>query len=121
MIMDLIQTIRRLSQHLDYWDYAINDLYSQMIIINKLYSKNGLKIDLTCCACPEQYDIYRGRVLVAYYRLRHGEFTVEMPDCGDKCVFYAAPNGDGIFDCNERLIYLTKAMRIVIKELKLTK
>lgn len=39
--------------------------------------------DLTCPACPEQYDIYRNKgdtEKIAYARFRHECFTVYCPD-----------------------------------------
>ncbi len=45
---------------------------------------SGLYFELTCGACPEQYDVYRGQVQVGYVRLRHGCLSVESPDCGGK-------------------------------------
>ena len=64
----------------------------------------------TCGACPEQYDAYDpdGRK-VAYLRLRHGYFTVEMPHAGGKRVYSAEPSGDGIFAPDERDDYLREA------------
>ena len=35
-----------------------------------------LKTVCTCSACPEQYDIYEDKKLVAYVRLRWGHLTV---------------------------------------------
>lgn len=35
---------------------------------------------LTCCACPEQYDIYMSGRPVAYFRLRWGYISVKEYD-----------------------------------------
>lgn len=70
---------------------------------------------LTCPACPEQYDVFIGTDRKAYFRLRHGTFTVEVPDCGDTLLFEAYPNGDGCFTTEERERYLTEAIMRVDK------
>ena len=67
-------------------------------------------LHLTCWACPEQYDVYRGDEEVAYFRLRHGCFTV---DCGDERVFSACPYGDGRFKDDERQKFLEQAIAAV--------
>ena len=79
----------------------------------------GLRLQQTCFACPEQYDVYdQEGNQVAYFRLRHGRFTAESPDCGGKLVYMAHPNGDGIFYDDERMSYLTQAVKAVIENLK---
>lgn len=115
--MNLSQTIRRLSQQTS-WNKLFVYQSSQFRLLKKLYALNGLEICMTAPACPEQYEIYRGEDRVGYYRLRHGEFTVEYPDCGGELLYEATPNGDGIFDEDERLIYLTKALRLILKRLE---
>lgn len=78
---------------------------------------HGYKFILTCCACPEQYDVYdQTGNQVAYCRLRHGTFTVSCPDVGGELVYYTTLNaGDGVFSENERLPKLTTAA-IAIQE-----
>ena len=79
----------------------------------------GLRLQQTCFACPEQYDVYnRDGKQVAYFRLRHGRFTAESPDCGGELVYMAHPNGDGIFYSEERMFYLTQAVKAVIEHAK---
>ncbi len=85
----------------------------QVKLLQKLYTKNGLTLNLTCNAFPEQYEVFEGEKQVAYYRLRHGEFRIDYPTCGDETIYEAEPMGDGMFDDSERFNYLTKAMRIV--------
>jgi prevent-host-death family protein len=72
----------------------------------------------TCYACPEQYDAYDpdGRQ-VGYLRLRHGRFTVDMPDAGGMQVYSAAPEGDGIFDDDKREGYLRTAREKIAEHL----
>jgi hypothetical protein len=76
---------------------------------------DGLELRCTCSSHPEQYDVYDGEKQVAYFRLRHGEFTVDVPDCGGETIYKAQPNGDGLFDANERQKYLTEAVQAVCK------
>jgi len=74
---------------------------------------------LTCHACPEQYEVFKDGKQVAYYRLRHGEFRVDLGECGGETIYEAEPNGDGIFDADERFIYLIKAIREVLLKINL--
>jgi len=62
----------------------------------------------TCHECPEQYDVYLGAEKVGYMRLRHGYFCAECP-YGE--IVYESHDtiGDGIFDPNERDVFLTAA------------
>jgi hypothetical protein len=100
------------------WAYSAAMLDAQSALIEILYARYGLTIKLTCGACPEQYEVFKDGVQVAYYRLRHGEFTVNFPDVMGEEIFSAEPNGDGTFDENERLKYLTKALRAVVLNLE---
>lgn len=46
--------------------------------------------DMTCAACPEQYDIYKkkgDKKIIAYARYRWESFTVECPDVGTNTVY----------------------------------
>ena len=67
-------------------------------------------LQLTCYACPEQYDIFVQGVQVGYARLRWGHFSVSVPDCSDDVV-YEYDFKDGFGGCfanqQERLEYLT--------------
>ena len=96
------------------WDKDFRTQSNQMGLVEEMYSKNGFEIKLTCFACPEQYDVFKDGKQVAYYRLRHGGFTVESPDCGGYMIYEAEPDGDGIFEEYERLVYLEKAMQKLI-------
>lgn len=73
----------------------------------------GLDFVLTCSACPEQMDVYRLGQQVGYLRLRHGHFTVEYKDCGEELLLEGHPHGDGDFDDDERLEWLTKAANAI--------
>lgn len=113
--MGLLQAMRRIGQQFKGWSHSYDMLSAQLPLIKKLYAKNGLVIKLTCGACPEQYEVFKDGEQVAYYRLRHGGFTVDYPSCGGQTIYEDFPNGDGTFDENKRLIYLTKALREVLK------
>ena len=79
---------------------------------------HGYKLVLTCSACPEQYDVFDlSGTQVAYFRLRHGSFTVAVPDAGGEEVYSASPEGDGMFSDNERLKYLKKGIKAVQKHI----
>jgi hypothetical protein len=74
---------------------------------------DGLELRLTCPSHPEQYDVYKGEEQVAYFRLRHGWFRVDVPECGGETIYEAEPNGDGLFDADERERYLAEAVTAV--------
>ena len=76
-----------------------------------------IELTLTCGACPEQYDAFVGEKQVGYLRLRHGHFRVDFPECGGETIYHAYPNGDGIFDPDEREFYLTEAKRAIVTKL----
>lgn len=72
----------------------------------------GLQFVLTCCACPEQYDVFKNNKQVGYVRLRWGTIRAEYPDVGGKEV-YRAEIGDGAWtgafpNESERATHLTK-------------
>jgi hypothetical protein len=69
----------------------------------------GLTFTMTCVACPEQYDVHLDGRRVGYLRLRHGYFSVEVPDSGGETVYEAEPDGDGCFEEHERAGYLVAA------------
>lgn len=70
-------------------------------------------LELTCVACPEQYDAFFDGGQVGYLRLRHGHFRVDYPDCGGETIYDAYPDGDGSFDPDERDFYLTEAKNAI--------
>ena len=69
----------------------------------------------TCSSCPEQYDVYKGKVQIGYLRLRHGAFRADYPDCGGETVYEASPKGDGEFEDDERDGYLATAVAALLK------
>mgnify|MGYP003314552521 CR=1 FL=1 len=71
---------------------------------------NGITLEQTCGACPEQYDAYKNGEKVGYLRLRHGYFRAE---CDDVTVYEALSQGDGCFTDAERDFYLSEALRAI--------
>lgn len=69
----------------------------------------GIELVKTCDACPEQYDAFYDGKQVGYFRLRHGYFSVTYPDVSGELVYSSEPNGDGMFDYDERDRELTAA------------
>jgi hypothetical protein len=69
----------------------------------------AIRLELTCYACPEQYDAFLDDRQVGYLRLRHGEFRVDCPNVGGETVYRSEPAGDGMFDDDERAVELIKA------------
>ena len=79
----------------------------------------GLELRRISFACPEQYDVYEDDRQVGYLRLRHGNFTASYPDYKGSVVYQHCPDGDGIFEDNERLYQLTKAIEAIKNKLDL--
>lgn len=78
-----------------------------------------IELVMTCAACPEQYDAFYEGKKVGYLRLRHGEFRVDFPECGDETIFYSEEmQGDGKFEDDERDEFLLKAKQAIVKRLK---
>lgn len=97
-----------------FWQGQMYAESKQRMEVEKLFDDNGLRLELTCAACPEQYDVYKR---VGYIRLRHGELRVDFPDCGEETIYEAEPKGDGIFLITERIKYMTEAMNAILKKL----
>ena len=116
--MNTIQALRRLRQRNSGFGKAFDMQLHQVELAKKLYAKNGFDLQLTCSACPEQYDVLMRGENVGYLRLRHGRFRVEYPDIPGETIFEAYPNGDGMFEDNERLVFLTKALRAIQDKIK---
>lgn len=76
-------------------------------------------LELTCAACPEQYDVYLKDKKVGYLRLRHGVFRCDYPDCGDETIYKAYPKGDGMFEYEERHMYLQGALAALTNKLNI--
>lgn len=76
---------------------------------------DDIRLEMTCSACPEQYDAYVDDTYVGYLRLRHGVFRVE--DANGNTLKTYTPEGDGIFEADEREKYLRKARKQILKTL----
>ncbi len=73
---------------------------------------HGYRLVLTCGACPEQYDVLDSQGnQAAYLRLRHGSYTVSVPDVGGNVIWEASPEGDGSFEGHERIQYLEESIK----------
>lgn len=71
-----------------------------------------MRLMKTCDACPEQYDVYQGKLMVGYIRLRGGRFQVTCPDVGGEEVLchHFEDQWKGQFDDDgERKIWLDQA------------
>lgn len=78
-----------------------------------------LILKLTCPSHPEQYDVYKGKDRVAYFRLRHGLFTASVPSVSGDIVYQNYTFGDGEFADRERHSELSKACNAVLASLGL--
>lgn len=73
----------------------------------------GLQFVLTCCACPEQYNVFdKDGKNVGYVRLRHGSLICEYPDISGELI-YSTLIGDGwntgkFENREQRLFHLTE-------------
>lgn len=74
---------------------------------------DGYVLKLTCGGCPEQYDVFFNGVEAGYLRLRHGSFTATYPNPSGEEVYHALPEGDGIFEPEERERYLREAIKAI--------
>jgi hypothetical protein len=69
--------------------------------------RDGIDMQETCGACPEQYDVYVEGEEIAYIRLRHGYLSVRVPDPAGEEIFGKCFGGDkGCFTSEERDFYL---------------
>ena len=76
----------------------------------------GFTLTQTCGACPEQYDLTRDTdgATVGYFRLRHGAFTVTVPDVGGSLAYFHAFDDDllGVFPSEKsRAKHLRRGIR----------
>ena len=77
----------------------------------------GYKLIRTSYACPEQYDVYDEETdeKIGYLRLRHGIFRAEYLN---EIVYETFPEGDGIFEEEERMKFLSTAITAIDAERK---
>ncbi|ENW41096.1 MULTISPECIES: hypothetical protein [Acinetobacter] len=82
-----------------------------------LLTTDEIELVKTCDESPEQYiAVFQGQQ-IGYLRLRHGEFRVDYPDCGDETIYYSQEMlGDGKFEDSEREHFLLKAKEAIVKK-----
>lgn len=79
----------------------------------------GLLFELTCSACPEQYDVFKGDEMVAYIRLRGNHLRVYYPNYGPEAeLIYSVSIVDypmqGAFSSDEqRMFHLNEIAEII--------
>lgn len=80
--------------------------------------KSDIRLEQTCCACPEQYDAFLRDTneLIGYLRLRGGYFRVDYPNSGGETIYEANPKGDGCFESEEREFYIKEAKKAIKKK-----
>lgn len=85
---------------------------------------NLMELELTCSACPEQYELYSrlDKKIKGYFRVRWSAFTCEFPDVGGELVYKSdidESGWSGTFNSHEqRVEELTKAIKEIIKKLR---
>lgn len=77
----------------------------------------NIRLEKTCEACPEQYDAFIGDKQVGYLRLRWGTFTVNYPDVKGEEIYSAEPEGDGMFEEEERSTFLEQAKMAILNKI----
>ncbi len=76
-----------------------------------------MRLIQTCGACPEQYDVFHGKLKVGYLRLRHGHFLAHYGGVGGPVVYEAQTRGDGAFEADEREYHLERAKAAIRAEI----
>ena len=93
-------------------DFSGFEYDESIVVIKQDIFIDNLKFVLTCFACPEQYDVYLGKELVGYVRLRWGTVRCDVPDCGGDTIYRELVGNDGfqgVFsDEAERTLHLTE-------------
>lgn len=80
--------------------------------MNNPFEVEGYTLKCICGACPEAYEVFdHDGNQVGYLRLRHGWFRADYPVANGEIVYESRPKGDGIFDEDERMDEITKAVR----------
>lgn len=80
---------------------------------------HGFTLQQTSKSSPEAYDIFSGEKYVARFRLRHGVFTVWVPDLEDP-IYVGYPDGDTCFLEHERDQFLKHGINRLIDYLRFT-
>lgn len=75
-----------------------------------------LHFELTCQACPEQYDVFDEHdKIVAYVRLRWGHLRIYCPDVGGTLIYEQSFDDEykGIFNDEEREFYFPEIHKAI--------
>ena len=89
----------------------------QLPKLAKLFKQYGLHLVITEHASPEcYYAMDANGVKVAYFRVRHGEFTVKRDLYDHASVYRQEIDGFGAFFQEERIACMTKALHAVLAE-----
>lgn len=75
-------------------------------------SYKEIQLNMTCGACPEQYDAIYNDENIGYLRLRYGYFRAEFKG---QTVYETETIGDGCFENKERKKHLKKAKKAIFK------
>lgn len=75
---------------------------------------DGIRLVMTCRACPEQYDAFdENGTKVGYLRTRWGEYIVCCPDHCGEVVHKDDIDDFGEFDPDKRSFYLNQAVKAI--------
>ncbi len=75
----------------------------------------GVRLDQTCGACPEQYEAFFDNRQIGYLRLRHGYFYAAWPNVSGEVVYDAETEGDGCFLAEERADHLERSVEALVR------
>lgn len=75
-----------------------------------------IRLEQTCGACPEQYDVYWGDQEVGYIRHRHGITEAHCP-FGEVVFTSEEARGDGMFEDDEREWMLNQCKQAILTRL----
>lgn len=78
-----------------------------------MFTAEDIELKQICPVCPEAYDAFVDGERVAYLRLRHGHFRVDVPNAGGDTIFTAEPEGDGFSMPFEREGFLNAAKEAI--------
>ena len=84
------------------------------------YNVDGLVFNLTCCGCPEQYEVFDSNGNhVGYVRLRWGYLRADYPDCGGEVIYNHEFSDEwkGVLTGDEREHYLKEIAEAISKRI----